>query len=84
MTRTDFIGPLLQRWRFDHVFWKFENKIFIKSFGLIVSHMEIGNINVEDAEQTGGQTNNHAITISKQKSFSQYVQFIKSNDLRVP
>ena len=38
--RTDFIGPLPQRWRFDHVFWKFENKIFLALFGLIVSHME--------------------------------------------
>ena len=27
--RTDFIGPLLQRWGFDHVFRKFDNKIFI-------------------------------------------------------
>ena len=27
MNRTDFIGPLLQKWRFDHVFQKFENKI---------------------------------------------------------
>ena len=24
---TDFIGPLQQRWRFDHAFQKFENKI---------------------------------------------------------
>ena len=30
MNRTDFIGPLWQRWRFDHVFQKFENKIFWK------------------------------------------------------
>ena len=29
MPRTDFIGPLLQRWRFDRVFQKFENKIFL-------------------------------------------------------
>ena len=28
--RTDFIGPLPQGWRFDHVFYKFENKIFLK------------------------------------------------------
>ena len=27
--RTDVIGPLLHRWRFNHVFWKFENKIFL-------------------------------------------------------
>ena len=27
MNRTDFIGPLLQRWRLDHAFQKFENKI---------------------------------------------------------
>ena len=27
MNRTNFIGPLPQRWRFDHVFRKFENKI---------------------------------------------------------
>ena len=27
MNRTDLIGPLLQRWRFDHAFLKFENKI---------------------------------------------------------
>ena len=27
--RTDFIGPLPQGWRFDHVFYKFENKIFL-------------------------------------------------------
>ena len=29
MKRTDFIGPLPQRWRFDHVFRKFEKKIFL-------------------------------------------------------
>ena len=29
MNRTDFIGPLPQRWRFDHVFGKFENKVFL-------------------------------------------------------
>ena len=29
MNRTDFIGSLPQRWRFDHVFRKFENKIFL-------------------------------------------------------
>ena len=28
MNRTDFIGPL-ERWRFDRVFRKFENKIFL-------------------------------------------------------
>ena len=27
MNRTDLIGPLLQKWRFDHAFQKFENKI---------------------------------------------------------
>ena len=27
MNRTDLIGPLLQRWRFDDAFLKFENKI---------------------------------------------------------
>ena len=27
--RTDFIGSLPQRWWFDHVFRKFENKIFL-------------------------------------------------------
>ena len=27
--RTDFIGPLPQGWRFDHVFRKFENNIFL-------------------------------------------------------
>ena len=27
--RTDFIGPLSQRWRSDHAFQKFENKIFL-------------------------------------------------------
>ena len=37
MNWTDLIGPLLQRWRFDHVFWKFKNKIFFK---IIVSHRE--------------------------------------------
>ena len=30
MNWSDFIGPLLQRWRFDHVFWKFKNKILFK------------------------------------------------------
>ena len=29
MTRTDFIGPLPQSWRSDHVFQKLENKIFL-------------------------------------------------------
>ena len=29
--RTDFIGLLPQSWRFSHVFWKFENKIWKKS-----------------------------------------------------
>ena len=29
MARTDFIGPLLQRWRLDHVFQKFGNKMFL-------------------------------------------------------
>ena len=29
MNRTDYRGPLSQRWRFDHVFQKFENKIFL-------------------------------------------------------
>ena len=29
MNRTDFLGSLLQRWRFDHVFQKFVNKIFL-------------------------------------------------------
>ena len=38
--RTDFMGPLPKRWRFDHVFRKFENKIFLRYFGLIVNHME--------------------------------------------
>ena len=28
MNRSDFIGPLQQRSRFDQVFQKFENKIF--------------------------------------------------------
>ena len=28
-SRTDFIGPVRQRWRVAHVFWKFENKIFL-------------------------------------------------------
>ena len=28
VSQTDFIGPLPQRWRFDHVFRKFE-KIFL-------------------------------------------------------
>ena len=27
--RTDFIGPLSQRWWLDHVVPKFENKIFL-------------------------------------------------------
>ena len=43
MNRTDFTGPLPQRWRFDHVFWKFGNmgnSENLKLFGLIVSHME--------------------------------------------
>ena len=26
MNKTDFTGPLPQRWRFDHDFQKFENK----------------------------------------------------------
>ena len=26
---TDLIGPFLKRWRFDHVFRKFDNKIFL-------------------------------------------------------
>ena len=26
MNWSDFIEPLQQTWRFDHVFWKFENK----------------------------------------------------------
>ena len=29
MNRTDFIGPLLQRWRLDHVIQKFENKTLL-------------------------------------------------------
>ena len=29
MKSTDFIRPLPQRWRFDHVFWKFKNEIFL-------------------------------------------------------
>ena len=29
MNRTDFIGPLPQRWRLDHVLQKFENKMFL-------------------------------------------------------
>ena len=29
MNRTGFIGPLPLRWRFDHVFQKLENKIFL-------------------------------------------------------
>ena len=29
MNRTDFTGPIQQRCKFDHVFRKFENKIFI-------------------------------------------------------
>ena len=29
MSRTDFTGPIQQRCKFDHVFRKFENKIFI-------------------------------------------------------
>ena len=29
MNRTDFIGPLPQSWRFDHVFPKFESKLFL-------------------------------------------------------
>ena len=31
MDRTDFIGLLPQSWRFNHVFRKFENKIWKKS-----------------------------------------------------
>ena len=27
MNKSDFIGHLLQKWRFDHVFQKFESKI---------------------------------------------------------
>ena len=30
--RTDFIEPPSQRWRFDHVFQKFENKISLNYF----------------------------------------------------
>ena len=29
MNRTDFIGPLPQSWRLDHVFPKFESKLFL-------------------------------------------------------
>ena len=29
INRTDYIGPFLQKWRFDHVFQEFENKIFL-------------------------------------------------------
>ena len=29
--RTDSIGPLFKRCRFDHVFWKFDNKIFLNN-----------------------------------------------------
>ena len=29
INRTNFIGSILQRWWFDHVFRKFENKIFL-------------------------------------------------------
>ena len=29
INRTDFAGPLLQRWSFHHVFQIFENKIFL-------------------------------------------------------
>ena len=29
MNRTDFLGPLSQRWRLDHVFQNFENKMFL-------------------------------------------------------
>ena len=29
MNKTDFTGPLPQKWRFDYVFRKFENKIFL-------------------------------------------------------
>ena len=29
MNSTDFIEPLPQGWRFDHVFRKFENNIFL-------------------------------------------------------
>ena len=29
MKRTDFIGPLPQRWKFDHAFQKFEKEIWL-------------------------------------------------------
>ena len=38
--RTNFIGPLPQRWKSDHVFQKFENKIYLNHFSLILSHIE--------------------------------------------
>ena len=34
MNWTDFTGPLPQKWRFDHVFQKCENKIFFKTIWL--------------------------------------------------
>ena len=33
VNKTEFIGPLPQRWRFDHVFQKLENKIFLNYLG---------------------------------------------------
>ena len=41
--RTDFLGPLPQKWKFDHVFQKFEDKIYLNYFSLILSHIEIIN-----------------------------------------
>ena len=29
VNRSDFIGPLPQRWRFNHAYRKFENKVFL-------------------------------------------------------
>ena len=79
MNRNDYMEPLPQRCRLDHVFQKFENKIFLN---YLVDCEPYGNdqykINVKDTEKIGGQTKNRSITISTQKSFSQSAQFIKS------
>ena len=29
MNRSDFIGSVPKRWRLDHVFWEFENKVLL-------------------------------------------------------
>ena len=41
--RTNFLGPLTQNWKFDRVFQKFEDKIYLNYFSLILSHIEIIN-----------------------------------------